>query len=70
MLKVIELFAGIGAQRQALKEVGIEHYVVAISKIDKYACIAYEALHGKTRNVMDELRDNDINSEDLCDRLR
>lgn len=30
-LKVIELFAGIGAQRQALKEAGINHKVVAIS---------------------------------------
>lgn len=52
-LKVIELFAGIGAQRQALKEANIEHEIVAISEIDKYALIAYEKLHGPTLNLGD-----------------
>lgn len=37
MLKVIELFAGIGAQRKALQKAKIEHEVIAISEIDKYA---------------------------------
>lgn len=53
MIRTIELFAGIGAQRQALKEAGIEHRAVAISEVDKYACMAYEALHGRTENVGD-----------------
>lgn len=53
MIRTIELFAGIGAQRQALKEAGIEHEIVAISEVDKYACMAYEALHGRTENVGD-----------------
>ena len=53
MLKVIELFAGIGAQREALKEVGIEHEIVGISEIDKYAVQAYELLHGPTVNFGD-----------------
>ena len=53
MLKVIELFAGIGSQTQALKEAGIEHEVVAISEIDKYASKAYEMLHGKVNNLGD-----------------
>lgn len=53
MIKVIELFAGIGAQRQALKEAKIEHEVVAISEIDKYAISAYEKLHGATLNLGD-----------------
>ncbi len=52
-LKVIELFAGIGAQREALKRAGIEHEVVAISEIDKYALKAYELLHGETPNLGD-----------------
>ena len=42
MIKVIELFAGIGAQRQTLNEAKIDHEVVAISEIDKYALLAYE----------------------------
>lgn len=53
MIKVIELFAGIGAQTQALKEANIEHEVVAISEIDKYALKAYELLHGKVSNLGD-----------------
>lgn len=53
MLKVIELFAGIGSQREALKRANIEHEVVAISENDKYASKAYELLHGKTNNLDD-----------------
>lgn len=53
MLKVIELFSGIGAQRQALKNIGIEHEVVAMCEIDKYAIQAYETLHGPTLNLGD-----------------
>ena len=53
MIRTIELFAGVGAQRQALKEAGIEHEVVAISEIDLYATKAYELLHGPTKNMGD-----------------
>ena len=53
MVKVIELFAGVGAQRQALKDANIEHEVVAISEIDKYALKVYEKLHGETPNLGD-----------------
>lgn len=53
MLKIIELFAGVGAQRQALKEAKIEHEVVAISEIDKYAISAYNKLHGDAKNLGD-----------------
>lgn len=50
MIKVIELFAGIGSQTQALKNIGIDHVVVGISEIDKYAIQSYEAIHGKVNN--------------------
>lgn len=53
MIRVIELFAGIGAQRKALDELGIEYDVVAISEIDKYALKAYELMHGKVNNLGD-----------------
>lgn len=53
MLKVIELFAGIGAQRKALERAGIEYEVIAISEIDKYALTAYNAIHGDTLNLGD-----------------
>ncbi|MCP1225707.1 DNA (cytosine-5-)-methyltransferase [Sebaldella sp. S0638] len=44
-IKVFELFAGIGAFRQALKNQNIDHKVVAFSEIDKYAIGAYRAIH-------------------------
>lgn len=53
MLKVIELFAGIGSQTQALKNISINHEIVAISEIDKYAVQSYEAIHGKVNNLGD-----------------
>ena len=52
-IRVVELFAGVGAQRQALKDAGINHEIVAISEIDKYALLAYEKLHGSTFNLGD-----------------
>ena len=44
MIKVIELFAGIGSQREALKRANIEYEIVAFtfSENDKYASKAYE----------------------------
>ncbi len=53
MLKVIELFAGIGAQRKALQKAKIEHEVIAISEIDKYAIQSYNTIHGETLNLGD-----------------
>ena len=52
-LKVIELFAGIGAQAQALKRAGIDHEVIAISEIDPYAIRGYEAINGPVNNLGD-----------------
>lgn len=53
MLKVVELFAGIGSQTQALKNLGIEHKIMGIAEIDKYAVKSYEAIHGEVNNLGD-----------------
>lgn len=53
MIKVVELFSGIGSQTQSLKNIGVEHEVVAIADIDRFANEAYELLHGKTHNLGD-----------------
>lgn len=53
MLNVIELFSGIGAQAQALKEARIQHRIVATCDIDKYSNRVYEALHGEKNNIGD-----------------
>ena len=44
-ISVVELFAGIGAFRQALKNQNMPHEVVAFSEIDKYAIESYRAVH-------------------------
>ena len=66
MLQVIELFAGIGSQTQALKNIGVEHEVVGISEIDKYAIKSYEAIHGKVHNFGDITK---IEKLPYCDLL-
>ena len=53
MLKVNELFSGIGAFRKALINLNIPHKVVGISEIDKHAVKSYEAMYGQTRNYGD-----------------
>ena len=45
-LKVLELFAGIGACSKALENLGIEHEIVDAVEIDKYAIAAFNAIHG------------------------
>jgi DNA (cytosine-5)-methyltransferase 1 len=52
-LKVFEAFSGIGSQRMALRNKGIDHEVVAISEIDQDAIKSYMAIHGETNNVGD-----------------
>ena len=52
-IRVVELFAGIGAQHQALENLGIPHEIVAISEIDKSAIIGYNAIHGEALNLGD-----------------
>ncbi len=53
MIRVVELFSGIGAQAQALKELGLDYEVVATADIDKHANIGYEAIHGPVNNLGD-----------------
>lgn len=55
MLKVIELFAGVGSQTQALKNIGVEHEVVAISDNDIHADKTYRALHDPNVNNLGDI---------------
>ena len=64
-LRLIELFAGIGSQAQALTNIGIAHRVVAISEIDKYAIQSYEAMHGKANNLGDIRKIGELPDADL-----
>lgn len=46
MVRVLELFAGIGACSKALTRLGIEHEIVDAVEIDKYAIKSFNAIHG------------------------
>lgn len=61
MLKVLELFGGIGACTKALKRLGIEHEVVDYVEIDKYAVKSYNAINGTNFEPQDITKwDKDI----------
>jgi DNA (cytosine-5)-methyltransferase 1 len=62
MIKVVELFSGVGSQRMALDRLDIDFEVVGISEIDKYALQSYEAIHGDCPNLGDITK---INPEDV-----
>jgi len=64
-MRIIELFAGIGSQTQALKNLRIEHSVAAISEIDRFAITSYEALHGATNNMGDITKIEKLPAADL-----
>lgn len=66
-LRVFEAFAGIGTQRMALNRLGVEHEVIGMAEIDKYAIKSYEAIHGETYNVGDisKVESKDIPDHDL-----
>lgn len=61
-LRLIELFAGIGAQAKALENLGVkfEHY--RICEFDKYAVASYNAVHGTNFSTSDITK---IHAEDL-----
>lgn len=52
-VRVFEAFAGYGSQSMALRNIGVNHEVVGISEIDKYAIKAYNATHPDTVNFGD-----------------
>ena len=61
MLKVLELFAGVGACSKALENLGIEHEIVDAVEIDKYAIAAFNAIHGTNFEPQDITKwDKDI----------
>ena len=66
-LKVFEAFAGVGAQRMALRNLGIDFEVVGICEIDKFALKSYEAIHGECNNFGDisKVNPNELPDMDL-----
>ena len=46
MMKILELFGGIGACTQALKRLGVDVEIADYVEIDKYAVKSYNAING------------------------
>lgn len=50
-LRVFEAFAGVGSQCMALRDMGVDYEVVGISEVDRYALIAYDAIHEGEKEI-------------------
>jgi DNA (cytosine-5)-methyltransferase 1 len=64
MLKVIELFSGIGSQTQALKNIGIQHEVVATCEWSINSIISYGEIHSQNNDYLD------ITNEEILEELK
>ena len=62
MLKVIELFAGVGSQTQALKNIGIDYEIVGISEWSINSIISYGTIHSDNKKY-------DISRQEILDEL-
>ena len=66
-LRVLELFAGIGACSKALDRLGIDYEIVDAVEIDKYAIKSFNAIHGTNFEVQDICSWNkDIEVDLIC----
>lgn len=63
-IKVFEAFAGIGAPRKALMNIGVDFQVKYTSEINNDAIVAYSKLYGENRNLGDISK---INEKELDD---
>lgn len=50
-LRVFEAFAGIGSQSMALRNIGVNYEIVGTMDVDKYAILAYDAIHNNNEKV-------------------
>lgn len=69
-LKVLELFAGIGACSKALDRIGVEHEIVDAVDNDKYAITSFNAIHGTNFEPQDIVTwDKDIDVDLIMHRI-
>ena len=66
-IRVLELFAGIGACSSALSRLNIEHEIVDAVEIDKFAIKSFNAIHGTNFEIQDIMSwDKDIEVDLIC----
>lgn len=65
-MRILELFAGIGACSKALKRLGIDLEIVDAVEIDKYAMASFNAIHNTNFETQDITTwDKDLKDIDL-----
>ena len=52
-IRLIELFAGVGSQAMALRNIGADFEHHRVVEIDKYAVASYNAIHGTSFETSD-----------------
>ena len=62
-IRVFEAFSGVGSQRMALRNLGIDHEVVAISDVDEFTVKSYTAIHDNDKTV------SEVSEEEMQDYL-
>ena len=60
MIRVVELFSGIGAPRMALMMANIPHQVIAVSEINPHAIDSYRAIYGDCPKIVTEEPRDDL----------
>lgn len=65
-LKVFESFCGVGSQSMALRNIGVNYEVVGVSEVDKYALLAYDAIH----NNHDTISLHNISKEEILNEFK
>lgn len=65
-IRLIELFAGIGSQAKALKNIGVNFEHWRVCEFDKYAILSYNAVHGTNFTTSDitKITADDLNITD------
>lgn len=61
-VRLIELFAGIGSQAKALKNIGVDFETYKVVEFDKYAIASYNAIHDTNFPTLDitKIKGNDL----------
>lgn len=70
-IRLIELFAGVGSQAMALRDIGADFTHHLAVEIDKYAIASYNAIHGTNFPTIDitKLKGGDLgitNTDKFC----
>ena len=55
-IRLIELFAGVGSQAMAIRDLGVEFEHHRVVEFEKYAIASYNAIHGTNFPTMDITR--------------